>query len=149
VRIQDFEAADKIVQHLPSNSYSFIRRRWYTFCDEELPMQSESPADILLLPGLLFVIGAIIYLVAYVKSVDFDEMPKFRWSALGFLGVSLIFGIQNEWKMFNPTDGSMYRDVSMKKVLYSNHASFALPLIGLIVIAILEQVVKRRARLID
>jgi hypothetical protein len=112
-------------------------------------MPTESPLDVLLFPGLLFVIGVIIYLVAYLKSVDFDEMPKFRWAAVGFFGVALIFGILAEWRMFNPTDGAMYRDISLKKTLYSDHAAFFLPLIGLIVIGVMEQLAKRRSRVVD
>ncbi|MFZ4508102.1 MAG: hypothetical protein ACOYON_10455 [Fimbriimonas sp.] len=110
----------------------------------------ESWLDVLLLPGVLVFIGALIWIGTWLGDREFPSPNKWRWTALVPLGFAFYLGCQLMWAMHNPDTGFFYREsmrqgarISRRLVL-AHYAGFAIPLVALIVVFLWASVDKKR-----
>jgi hypothetical protein len=98
------------------------------------PSTTPTLADIVLVPFLLYAIGALIFLVIVYKGRTQGFYSKFRWLGVVLTVIGFGLSLGAFWDAVNPRTGFLYRQM-LNKELYFAHVGT--PFIALIVIALM------------
>jgi hypothetical protein len=116
----------------------------------------ESWTDIVMLPGILVFLGAMMWLGSWLGGLQKATMNPWRWIAVVPMAIGLIIGMRYMWEMYNPDTGAFYMEsmrVGQKlsrRLLMAHYGAFFIPLVSILIVVLWDKLeIRRRRRLED
>ena len=110
------------------------------------PSIPQSPTDVLMLPMLALLFGAVVYGAGIANGRNMENPPKYRWVGVGLLAIALILGIETVYRLFGPLSAFYRAMIGNRKLLLAHYIALILPLLALAAVPVAEAWHRRTQR---